>query len=118
MSYSYRSNDASSTIYVHTTTSSSNLIFVQFVNSSTTMGNDKLAFCIAILSIFRYIFDDSKIYDLVNNAIWEYDENDQTWYNVGTADTILKDGHVYFNKMLNKLYYYDNQVMSCLNGES
>lgn len=59
----------------------------------------------------RYIFDDSKIYDLVNNAIWEYDENDRTWYNVGTADVILKNGHVYFNKLLEKLYYYDNSQL-------
>jgi len=63
----------------------------------------------------KYIFDDNKIYDLYNQTIWEYNDHDKEWYDIGSTENFLEEGHLYFNKTLQTFYYYDDNQLMKLN---
>ena len=62
----------------------------------------------------KYIFDDAKIYDIASDTIWVYDEVDGQWYEDGSVKDTLRDGSLYFNRQMQKLYYYTNGDMIAL----
>lgn len=64
----------------------------------------------------KYIFEDTKLYDTVNNIIWEYSEKTSTWSNVGRVSDLLTEGYLYFCKKTNKLMYYQNGGMITLSA--
>ena len=62
----------------------------------------------------RYIFNDEKIYDMVNDIIWEYSEKTNNWNNVGKCSTSLREGQIYYNESTKQTFYYTNGNAYCI----
>lgn len=58
----------------------------------------------------KYVFEDSDLYDLVNDVIWKYNESTQTWVDSGKASESLEDGRLYFNTHSKVLFYMDKGI--------
>ena len=62
----------------------------------------------------KYIFDDEKIYDMINDVIWEYSEKTNNWNNVGKCSASLREGQIYYNKNTKQTFYYTNGNAYCI----
>lgn len=62
----------------------------------------------------RYIFNDEKIYDMVNDIIWEYSEKTNNWNNVGKCSASLREGQIYYNESTKQTFYYTNGNAFCI----
>lgn len=62
----------------------------------------------------RYIFNDEKIYDMVNDIIWEYSEKTNNWNNVGKCSATLREGQIYYNESTKQTFYYTNGNAYCI----
>ena len=62
----------------------------------------------------RYIFNDEKIYDMVNDIIWEYSEKTNNWNNVGKCSSVLREGQIYYNTSTKRTFYYTNGNAYCI----
>lgn len=62
----------------------------------------------------RYIFNDEKIYDMVNDIIWEYSEKTNNWNNVGKCSASLREGQIYYNESTKQTFYYTNGNAYCI----
>ena len=62
----------------------------------------------------RYIFNDEKIYDMVNDIIWEYSEKTNNWNNVGKCSASLREGQIYYNESTKRTFYYTNGNAYCI----
>ena len=57
----------------------------------------------------KYIFNDTKVYDYLNNIVWEYKASTATWANIGKVTATLTDG-LYYNTSTARLIYYQDQT--------
>lgn len=62
----------------------------------------------------KYIFNDEKIYDMVNDIIWEYSEKTNNWNNVGKCTASLREGQIYYNESTKQTFYYTNGNVYCI----
>ena len=62
----------------------------------------------------RYLFNDEKIYDMVNDIIWEYSEKTNNWNNVGKCSASLREGQIYYNESTKQTFYYTNGNAYCI----
>ena len=62
----------------------------------------------------RYIFNDEKLYDMVNDIIWEYSEKTNNWNNVGKCSASLREGQIYYNESTKQTFYYTNGNAYCI----
>ena len=62
----------------------------------------------------KYIFNDEKIYDMVNDIIWEYSEKTNNWNNVGKCSASLREGQIYYNESTKQTFYYTNGNVYCI----
>ena len=62
----------------------------------------------------KYIFNDEKIYDMVNDIIWEYSEKTNNWNNVGKCSASLREGQIYYNESTKQTFYYTNGNAYCI----
>ena len=62
----------------------------------------------------RYIFNDEKIYDMINDIIWEYSEKTNNWNNVGKCSATLREGQIYYNESTKQTFYYTNGNAYCI----
>ena len=62
----------------------------------------------------KYIFNDEKIYDMINDVIWEYSEKTNNWNNVGKCSASLREGQIYYNESTKQTFYYTNGNAYCI----
>ena len=62
----------------------------------------------------KYIFNDEKIYDMINDVIWEYSEKTNNWNNVGKCSATLREGQIYYNESTKQTFYYTNGNAYCI----
>ena len=62
----------------------------------------------------KYIFNDEKIYDMINDIIWEYSEKTNNWNNVGKCSASLREGQIYYNESTKQTFYYTNGNAYCI----
>ena len=62
----------------------------------------------------RYIFNDEKIYDMVNDIIWEYSEKTNKWNDIGKCSESLREGQIYYNESTKQTFYYTNGNAYCI----
>ena len=62
----------------------------------------------------KYIFNDEKLYDMVNDIIWEYSEKTNNWNNVGKCSASLREGQIYYNESTKQTFYYTNGIAYCI----
>ena len=66
----------------------------------------------------KYIFNDEKIYDMINDVIWEYSEKTNNWNNVGKCSATLREGQIYYNESTKQTFYYTNGNAYCIGNGS
>lgn len=62
----------------------------------------------------KYIFNDEKLYDMINDIIWEYSEKTNNWNNVGKCSVSLREGQIYYNESTKQTFYYTNGNAYCI----